>query len=205
MKSLLTSPVIALLLTLLSYSTEAAASQPIGEVGGQAIYRSAVEGKSGVELEAAMRKLFVDVVVVEHLKANKAELMPSDSDIALVSAQLKADALRRPENAYARSMDENQVRFVAAFILANITVQRYIHRRFGGGRLLFQQAGVEAFDATRVMVETLEKQGKFKVFDPRLRAAMYAYWNRDHGAFLITDKRQIEKALHPSYLGAQKP
>ncbi len=202
MKSSLLSLLALILLCLTTEASAAGTDTPIGDVSGKTIYRSAIEGKAGSELESAMRRLFVDVAISEHLRTHKKELEPSEADIALVSSQIKASMMQDPALARMQRMDDAKARSLAGILLTNIYIQRHIYQRFGGGRLLFQQAGVEAFDATRVMIEEFESQGKIKIFDPVLRAPMYAYWNRNNGVF-ITDKADIEAALDPTRLIAK--
>jgi hypothetical protein len=73
-------------------------------------------------------------------------------------------------------------RMFAKFIGENAKRQRFIYERNGGGRLLFQQAGVEAFDATLNLILKLEKQGAFSIADPTLRTQALKYWVSDHQA-----------------------
>ena len=60
--------------------------------------------------------------------------------------------------------------------------QRFIYEHNGGGRILFQQAGAEAFDATLSLILKLEKEGAFTIADPKLRTQALKYWLSDHQA-----------------------
>ena len=94
----------------------------------------------------------------------------------------------------------------AAWVLKNWKFQRHLHEQYDGGRILFQQAGLEAFDATRKWLEKLEKDGEFKIRDPELRAALYHYWTKqDHGAFLTNDKQRIREFLAPEWFKESAP
>lgn len=90
----------------------------------------------------------------------------------------------------------------AAFILQNWKLQKHLYDKYGGGRILWQQAGQEAFDATRMWLESLEQAGEFKITDPKLRATTYEYWTTmKHGSFLTADKARIQKEfLQPEWL-----
>lgn len=90
----------------------------------------------------------------------------------------------------------------AWFLLQNWKLQKHLYDRYGGGRILWQQAGQEAFDATRKWLESREKLGEFKITDPDLRATFYEYWTTmNHGAFLFSDKDRIRKEfLEPEWL-----
>jgi hypothetical protein len=94
----------------------------------------------------------------------------------------------------------------AEFMLNNWKFQRHLYDKFGGGRILWQQAGIEAFDAMRTWLETQEKNGEFKISDPALRATFYRYWTtQKHGAFLTSDKDRIrEEFLAPEWAQQQR-
>jgi hypothetical protein len=89
----------------------------------------------------------------------------------------------------------------AHFIVDNWKFQLHLYKRFGGGRLLWQQAGIEAFDAMRNWLETQERKGNFKITDPKLRNEFYEYWHRSHSPFLIEDKDRIRaEFLEPEWI-----
>jgi hypothetical protein len=92
-------------------------------------------------------------------------------------------------------------RDLAHFIVDNWKLQLHLYKRFGGGRLLWQQAGTEAFDAMLNWLETHERQGSFKITDPKLRDEFYRYWHRSHRPFMIEDKDRIrEEFLEPEWV-----
>jgi hypothetical protein len=93
----------------------------------------------------------------------------------------------------------------ALFILSNWKFQKHLYDQYGGGRILWQQAGQEAFDANRKWLESLEKQGDFKITDPKLRETFYEYWTTiNHGPFLTDNKERIrEEFLEPKWLDAE--
>ncbi len=93
----------------------------------------------------------------------------------------------------------------AVFVLNNWKFQRHLYNEYGGGRILWQQAGLEAFDATHKWLKAQEKSGAFKITDPKLRSVFYKYWTtQNHGSFLIDDKELIRrKFLEPEW--SKKP
>lgn len=91
----------------------------------------------------------------------------------------------------------------AQYIADQWKFQRTIYDKFEGGRILFQQGGVEAFDATRKWLEQAEKRGDIVFETPAIRAAVFKYWSQDHGTFLTRDPTQIKAFLEPEWL--QKP
>lgn len=93
----------------------------------------------------------------------------------------------------------------ARFALKQWKFQKHLYDQYGGGRILWQQAGLEAFDAMHNWLKAQEKQGKFQITDPELRKAFYEYWTtHNHGAFLTDDPERIRKEfLEPEW--ALKP
>ena len=89
----------------------------------------------------------------------------------------------------------------AVFMLTSWKFQKHLYDTYGGGRLLWQQGGTEAFDAMHKWLEAREKAGDFKFTDKALRAQFYAYWTtHNHGAFLVADPDRIKKEfLEPAW------
>lgn len=92
-------------------------------------------------------------------------------------------------------------RRLAIWLLSRWKFERHLYQTYGGGRILFQQAGYEAFDATRRWLEDQEKQGAFRITDPRFRALLFHYWTTlDHGSFLTDNEETIRtEFLHPRW------
>lgn len=82
-------------------------------------------------------------------------------------------------------------RSFAEFMLNNWKLHKHLYDNFGGGRIQWQQVGLQAFDASKKFQETLEKNGDFKITDPALRKALYAYWENE--SHLITDMERIRE------------
>jgi hypothetical protein len=93
-------------------------------------------------------------------------------------------------------------RSFAIFLLNNWKFQKHLYDRFGGGRILWQQGGLEAFDAYRKWLEMQEKQGDFKITDAMLRSTFYEYWTTmKHGEFLTDDEERIRREfLEPEWM-----
>ncbi len=94
---------------------------------------------------------------------------------------------------------------LATFLLMNWKFQRHLYDKFGGGRILWQQAGQEAFDAMHKWLTSMEEAGNFKISDPKLRETFYEYWTTmKHGAFLTADKERIQREfLEPEWIPKQ--
>ena len=89
----------------------------------------------------------------------------------------------------------------AMFVLPHRKFHLHLYRNYGGGRLLWQQRGIEAFDAMHSWLKQNEKKGFFKITDTKLRDVFYSYWTTmDHGPFFIEDKNRIDNEfLHPEW------
>ncbi len=90
----------------------------------------------------------------------------------------------------------------AGWLVANWKLQRHLYQEYGGGQVLWQQAGLEAFDAMHAWLKQREKVGDFTISDPGLHEHFYAYWTTvDHGPSLSDDPRFIEQEfLNPYWL-----
>lgn len=86
------------------------------------------------------------------------------------------------------------------FVLKIWKSQRHVYVTYGGGRVLWQEFGPEAFDATRRCLEDQERQGKLRVCDERLRKLLFAYWTTQEGSPFLTDEPQrIREFLEPAW------
>lgn len=88
---------------------------------------------------------------------------------------------------------DGHVKFFATWWLSSFKFQRHLYYRYGGGRVPWQQAGLEAFDAMHRWLTENEEKGDFKITDPDLRAKFYEYWTTmRNGAFLSKEKDRID-------------
>lgn len=120
-----------------------------------------------------------------------------------LSASERAELLKEKESweAVLKLNKEPLVPQFASFMLTHWKFEKHLYDNFGGGRLLWQQGGVEAFDAMRKFLETREKAGDFKITDKDVRDKFYEYWTRqEKSAFLIEDPQLIKKEfLEPEW------
>ena len=202
--------------------------EQVGEVLGRPVYRDEVDGDklgkllaSVIEQYAAAHRAeitpteeeiryateFFDRQHRERLAAEGRDVELREQlkslDARIAQADLSADERRQLEgkrNGLQLQLDPPG-RMFATFMLNGWKLQKHLYDHFGGGRILWQQGGVEAFDAMRTFLETQEQQGRFKITDPQSRAKVYEYWNRDHGAFLTADQERIRSEfLEPAWI-----
>jgi len=157
----------------------------IGQVGGRPVYESEVKGASEQEREQSLRALFVAPAMKSYMDPYKSQWELTDQDIeALVHAY--RESLKCKPDAPKPNLPDFD-RFFAKFLGTNLKIQRFIYMQNGHGRILFQQAGPEAFDATRNLLLKLEKEGSFAINDPTLREKTLKYWLNDHQSGLFED------------------
>ena len=159
----------------------------IGESLGKLVYASQIKGTDGTERADSLRAAFISPAIGEYLKAHKSEIALTEKESDSLIASYNAVRACKPEIGLAELKPPFDKLF-AQMIGGGAKAQRFIYLNHGRGRLLFQQAGVEAFDATRNLILDLEKKGKFKFNNQDDRSLALAYWTtQDHGSFLLPD------------------
>jgi hypothetical protein len=154
------------------------------------------------EISAAMK--FYDAKHAERMQEQEPELLLKlkEIDTQLNQAELNDDERGKLLNV--KQLLERQRlppgESFAVFAMKNWKIQQHLYKKYGGGRLLFQQAGLEAFDANRKWLESLEAAGKFKITDPKLRSTLYEYWTRDQSPWIIDDEKSIQEFIEPTFL-----
>ncbi len=154
------------------------------------------------EISAAMR--YYDAKHAERMQEQEPGLLYKLKEI---DTQLKQAELNDDEREKLLNVKQSVERMrlppgesFAVFAMKNWKIQQHLYKKYGGGRLLFQQAGVEAFDATHKWLESLEAAGKFKITDSNLRSKLYEYWTRDQGSWIIKKEKDIQEFIEPEFL-----
>lgn len=160
------------------------ASEPsdrlIGYLGQQTIHESQIQGTNEREREQSLRRLFIGPAIKAHLEPLRSQWQLTEGEIeALILAYRESQQCSPPPPG---PMPPDFERMFAKYIGEHTKVQRFIYEHNGGGRMLFQQAGTEAFDATLSLILKLEKEGAFTIADPKLRTQALKYWLSDHQA-----------------------
>jgi hypothetical protein len=174
------------LLGMLWLLAHCAQAQVVAEVGGKPVEAAdlAAEGSGGLPGEAARGRVAMPAIaayLAEH--RDEWQLTEAEAGIALAGFQraLACDRSYRPDD------DVERAPWIARVLASGEKAQRFIHQRFGGGRIAFQQGGTEAYDATYRLLLHLEQQGAFVVHDPRVRAEMLSYWEDDANHVFLPD------------------
>ncbi|MGL6289427.1 MAG: hypothetical protein ACRC2H_01915 [Silanimonas sp.] len=116
---------------------------------------------------------------------------PTDAEIDRMAVWMAA-ANRCPGRDPSPPIDPAVSRNLATALVAGPKQQRFLQRRFGGERVLFQQFGTEAFDATHRLILALEREGKIRFASAGDRTLALDYWTRDQGAWVSAYKNDEE-------------
>jgi hypothetical protein len=129
------------------------------------------------------------------------ERVRSNPDLSRFGDQLEAD-FSREEDAQKSAVEDAESsaaeRDVLRLLAANWKFQRHLYNQYGGGRLIWQQLGVEAYDATQSWLQAEERLLHFEIYDPDLRASFYKAWNSQAATALIDDPEEIAAYLESS-------
>lgn len=153
-----------------------AADRIVAHLGAQPVLESQLQGATDRQRADHLYRLVVAPAVEAHLKPHASQLLATGPDIDRFLEVLRA----RRQCRGMPDRPEADRRF-AEMAVPHLKLQRFLYLHHGGGRVRFQQVGHEAFDATRTLVLALEKQGRFAIHDPGLRALALAYWLEANG------------------------
>jgi len=172
----------------LSFGAFAQVEDPvIGEVLGKPVRGSDVTSPSGQERASELRAKFIMPAVRAYLAPHKDEIALTESEARAITDSYNALMKCKPEIGL-RKMEPPFDKAFAQMIGGSAKAQRFIYLNHGRGRLLFQQAGMEAFDAMRNLVLELEQKGSFKFESQVDRDLALAYWTtQNHSSFLLPD------------------
>lgn len=184
--------VVCLSLFVLTHAL--AQDRVIGHVGHQPVLESQLKGADDATRAAHLHDLVVVPAVRAHLQPHQQRLKPTSQEIQ------RFMQLDREYRKCRGEADQPEDPSFAEWMVSNLKLQRHIYEQHGGGRLRFQQMGTEAFDAMRVMILELERQGAFAIHSPQLRQLALSYWLEPNGPLMPdpgADKAfKIEHALN---------
>lgn len=141
----------------------------------------------------------------QHEKRMAKQRPELQSELAAINVRLEDESLTDKEQGeleLRRTSIEMRLKppgdLTAKMLVGKWRWERYLYNNYGGGRVLFQQFGLEAFDAMHRWLKEREQQGDFQITDDGLRKAFYAYWTtHDHGSFLSGDPERVEALTTP--------
>lgn len=166
----------------------------VGSVNGVSIFADQIVGKDDQERAESARNLFMRPVVHEWVKQHFEQFKLTTKESEDLAESIREYAVCS-NNGYVLPEDAMARTIVLQGLGGNVKLQKALYDAFGGGRVLFQQGGVEAYDATRKFLEQKEAAGTISFVDPQIRALAYDYWINDHSGMLLSEPGQISRAL----------
>ena len=86
------------------------------------------------------------------------------------------------------------------YILDHWKFHKFIYNNYGGGRVIWEQEGLVAFDAMLNWLNHHEKIGDFKIYDEQLHREFYSYWTEmDNNSSFFLDDKGINEFFHPEW------
>jgi hypothetical protein len=178
----------------------------IAEVFGRPVVERFVQKKniqaSSAEIELVQRNLHkANEHSVRKWRAEDAELkkalaapgVSGESKTQLEQKRAMLDKLIAAASHRAAIPDD-----VARQMIVAWKIERELHRSYGG-RVVFQQAGIEALDARRQLYEEAEKNGDIRFDDAGVRRMFFHYLGMNH---MPADPKLLEQ---PWFLAQDRP
>ena len=86
------------------------------------------------------------------------------------------------------------------YILSHWKFHKFLYDNYGGGRVIWEQEGLVAFDAMLNWIKHHEKIGDFKIYDQSLHRAFYSYWTEmDTNSHFFLDDTKLNEFNHPEW------
>ena len=166
----------------------------IGELLGKPIHASQIKATEGHERADSLRAVFIFPAIRAYLEPHKDEIALTKIESTSIIDSYNELRACKPELGLQEMKPPFDMTF-AQMIGGFAKIQRFIYLNHGRGRLLFQQAGTEAFDATRHLILYLEERGDIKFKSEADRELALAYWaTQEHSGALLPDPG-VDKAF----------
>jgi hypothetical protein len=141
---------------------------------------SQIEGHQRMQRRSDAERVQQRAALIEELKS------PSLTEVRRKAAQQYLDTLNQLAEFDAKraqeqrdpaqhKMQQEVERHVAEYWVRQWKLNQALHHEFGG-RIIFQQAGMEPIDAYRKLIDQAESNKSFVVNDPAMRAVVYSYF-----------------------------
>ena len=134
-----------------------------------------MEKQSQVEFEADRKKLQKEL---KSSSLSDRERKDKESQLQTIESILKST---REMTEQVRGMEERMrpmKRQMARHFVKSWKVNKALYEKYGG-RVIFQQAGVEPLDAYRDFLREQEKKGKFQILDKQYEPGFWRYFTND--------------------------
>ncbi|MCA8989351.1 MAG: hypothetical protein KDA78_17005 [Planctomycetaceae bacterium] len=182
-------PVCVCLMSLFLLATPARAEPQtvVATVLGKRVEVTAEPDKIGYELQQKILPQLVE----KYKAAYEDECTPTPEE-----HQRYADWWKKQITSTQQAQSDAPIKNADPQLMSQILLPNYkfytsLYRRYGGGRLLWQQFGVEPYDAMRHWLESEEKAESFEIPE-EYHEDFYAYWNQKQTIGLSEDLKQAE-------------
>lgn len=184
---------VTILMLALSHATNAQ-DAIIGEVLGKPVYAGQIKSTTNHDRASLLRSVLISPAISAYLKRYKEDISLTEAESRFIIDSYNALRKCKPEI----GLTEMKPPFDKAFaqmIGGGTKAQRFIYLDHGRGRILFQQAGMEAFDATYRLILHLEEKGDIRFSSKEDRTLALSYWaTQNHSSFLKPDPG-VDKAF----------
>lgn len=100
------------------------------------------------------------------------------SELQTIESILKSNLRMKEETKGMEEQARTAMRQVAHEFLKSWKINKALYEKYGG-RVIFQQAGVEPLDAYREFLKEQEKKGAFQIIDKSYEASFWRYFTND--------------------------
>lgn len=163
-----------------------------------------VLGKKITEAEKdQLNKLIFGALLEQYAKDNKIEPTKEDLDV-FVNKLEETEKKLQIDKEQIKGMEE-QTRaarlLIAQQFVKSWKINKTLHAKYGG-RVLFQQAGIEPLEAYRDFLKEQEKKGAFQILDTQYKAGFWRYFTDETK---LLSKEDSVKAFDTPWWMMEKP
>jgi len=161
---------------------------------------SQIEGHQRMKVRSDAERVQQRTTLIEELKSpslTETRRKAAQQHLDTLNQLAEFDAKRAQElsDPARRKMQQVVERQVAEHWVRQWKLNQALHREFGG-RIIFQQAGMEPIDAYRKLIDQAEANKSFVVNDPAMRAAVYSYFEHK---FVYADETKARYYFEKPY------
>lgn len=231
--ALTSAPAVAQTTQPAATTQPAGEDRQVGHVGGEPIMLSELNTDMNIPAHGALHQRITGPLWEKWMQANAEKLKPTEAELASTRAWIEqqrqlAEQSRQQQLAQMKQalqgdqFTEQQKQQIqqqidamsqpmppvsdqfAPWWVTNYKAQRMLYENFGGGRVIFQQTGLEALDAMHKWLKAQETAGAFAITDPDLKQKFYGYWTDMQHQVIPADQVEAE-FLNPEWMPQSAP
>lgn len=158
------------------------------------------EKQNQVEFEADRKRLRGELRSTD---LSDEERKDKESQLQTVESILKVNRETKRMTKKMKAEMHSMMRQMAQQLVTSWKINKALYEEYGG-RIIFQQAGVEPLDAYRLFLREKEEQGAFQILDQTYRAQFWNYFTNDD-MHTFYDKNDGAKFIHIPWWMMDKP